>query len=110
MSMRMELTAKLPFQIRQKGERFVASCPALDVVTQGETREAARENLSEALHLFLRSCIERGTLDAVLKECGFTSVSPPDEDRNGEPSPNEYLEVPLHLLSRLEESTPCRRA
>lgn len=31
---------------------FVSLCPELDVASQGETREDARENLKEALEMF----------------------------------------------------------
>ncbi len=63
---------KLPFEMKKKGKWFIASCSILDVHTQGETKKKAKENLIEALHLFLISCFERGTVEQVLKECGFT--------------------------------------
>ena len=62
----------LPLSIKKKEDYFVSSCPVLDVWTQGETKEKAIENLREALQLFLLDCFERGTLDSVLKECGFS--------------------------------------
>ena len=46
-------------------------CPALEVGAQGETKNNAIKNLKEALPLFLIPCLERDTLDAVLKDCGF---------------------------------------
>jgi predicted RNase H-like HicB family nuclease len=72
--MTITLTFKLPCVIEKKEKWFVASCPAIDVVTQGETEEQAEKNLRESLCLFLTSCIERGTLGTVLKECGFKPV------------------------------------
>jgi predicted RNase H-like HicB family nuclease len=36
---------------REKGG-FVALCPELDIASQGDTIEAARDNLREALELF----------------------------------------------------------
>ncbi len=54
----IEITMRLPVKIVQKKKWYVASCPSLDVVSQGETAEEARENLKEALFLFLDSCIE----------------------------------------------------
>jgi len=39
---------------------YVASCPAPDVFSQGETEKKAEKNLKETLCLFLTSCIERG--------------------------------------------------
>ncbi len=61
----------LPFSIKKKANYFVSSCPVLDVLSQGETKEKATENLREALQLFLLDCFERGTLDKVIKESGF---------------------------------------
>jgi predicted RNase H-like HicB family nuclease len=35
-----------------EGDGFVALCPEVDVASQGDTIEAARDNLREALELF----------------------------------------------------------
>ena len=112
MKMRIELTAKLPIQIARKEKWFLASCPALDVMSQGETEEQARANLAEALTLFLRSCIERGTLDAVLKQCGFTSVVEHEQEleESEQASKEEYVNIPLYLLSNFEENRQCHSA
>ena len=53
---------------------YISSIPVLDIWSQGETKEEARKNLVEAAELFITSCLERGTLEAVLKECGFHPV------------------------------------
>jgi predicted RNase H-like HicB family nuclease len=109
---KMTLTAKLPIQITKKAKWFVAWCPALDVASQGETEDAARKNIAEALFMFLRSCFERGTLDAVLKECGFESAVGQDwESQPVEPDVGqEYVDIPLHLLSQFVENPQCHRA
>ena len=100
----MAISIRLPIRITRKGKRFLASCSSLDVVTQGETQEEAKRNIAEALHLFFRSCIERGTLDAVLKQCGFTSIS----EYMGVIAPDEeQIDVPLYLLSSLPEAEHC---
>lgn len=39
--------------IEREGDGFVALCPELDVASQGDTIEEARENLREAVELFL---------------------------------------------------------
>jgi predicted RNase H-like HicB family nuclease len=41
--------------IQREGDGFVALCPELDVASQGDTVEAARENLLEALELFFET-------------------------------------------------------
>ena len=56
---------------RRDGQQWVVWCPAIDVMTQAGTKEAALESLSEAVELWFESCIERGVLDAALKEVGF---------------------------------------
>ncbi len=68
---------ELPATLKKKGKWFVSSCPLLDVKSQGETEEKAIENLVEALTLFFVSCFDRGALDEVLKECGFTPAGKP---------------------------------
>ena len=58
-------------EVTKEGDVYVSYCPALDVYSQGDTEEEASANLIEALQLFVQSCYERGTLDAVMKERGF---------------------------------------
>ncbi len=68
------LKFQLPFEVKRDNGWYVASCHKLDVHSQGKTRQKAKKNLIEALSLFLFSCLERGKLDAVLKERGFRPV------------------------------------
>jgi len=49
------MTRLLTALIEREGEGYVALCPELDVASQGDTIEAARENLREALELFFES-------------------------------------------------------
>ena len=111
MKTKITFTAKLPIEITKKSKWFVASCPALDVGSQGETEEEARKNIAEALFMFLRSCFERGTLNAVLKQCGFRPLMEQDQDIEPVESPikQEYVDIPLSLLSQYEENRQCRR-
>ena len=41
--------------IEREDEGFVALCPELDIASQGDTIEAARNNLQEALTLFFET-------------------------------------------------------
>jgi predicted RNase H-like HicB family nuclease len=43
---------KLTAIIEREGSGFVSLCPELDIASQGDTVEQARENLREALDLF----------------------------------------------------------
>lgn len=49
--MNRRLTAIVEFE----GDGYVASCPEVDIASQGETVTEARENLAEALTLFFES-------------------------------------------------------
>lgn len=73
-------TVKISFNLvctikRDAERRWVASCPKLDVFSQGRTEEQARAALKEAIELWIESCLERHTLDEALRECGFQKVS-----------------------------------
>jgi len=46
------MSKRLTAVIRREGDGFVALCPELDIASQGDTIEAARDNLREALELF----------------------------------------------------------
>ena len=97
----IEITFHLPVQIVKKERWHVASCEVFDVYSQGDSQEQAKQNLAEALTLFLSSCFERGTLDAVLKECGF-------HPQHAELRPEgDVIDVPLHLLQSPAYSAPC---
>ena len=74
---------------------IVASFPALDVASQGRTKNEAARNLIEATQLFLESCFERGTLDEVLKECGFAAA----REGQVQPERGEHLTVPFELVA-----------
>jgi predicted RNase H-like HicB family nuclease len=46
---------KLTAVIEREGDGYVSFCPELDIASQGETIESARDNLREALELFFES-------------------------------------------------------
>ena len=48
---RLSLTAI----IEREGDGYVALCPELDVASQGDTVDGARDNLLEAVELFLET-------------------------------------------------------
>lgn len=57
--------------LRQEGETWVAGFPRLDVYSQGNSPEEAKRNASDALRLWVDSCIDRGTLGNALRELGW---------------------------------------
>ena len=49
------MTRQFTAIIEPEGGGFVALCPELDIASQGDTIEAARSNLQEALELFFET-------------------------------------------------------
>jgi len=49
------MNKKLTAIIEREGNGFVALCPELDVASQGDTIDEARNNLQEALELFFET-------------------------------------------------------
>lgn len=58
-------------QIWKEGNQFVAHAMPLDVMSSGKTPEEARKALDEAVHLFLVTVEDMGTLEEVLQESGY---------------------------------------
>lgn len=48
----MRQTVQLTAIIEREGDGYVALCPELDIASQGETVEGARQNLVEAIEGF----------------------------------------------------------
>ncbi len=49
------MTKQLTAIIEREGDGFVSFCPELDIASQGDTIEQARDNLREALELFFET-------------------------------------------------------
>jgi predicted RNase H-like HicB family nuclease len=48
----LNMSKRLTAVIYREGDGFVSLCPELDIASQGDTIEAARDNLREALELY----------------------------------------------------------
>jgi predicted RNase H-like HicB family nuclease len=57
-----------PVQVWREDGQYIAHAMPLDVASSGETPEAARKAVDEAVHLFLATAAEHGTLKQVLAE------------------------------------------
>ena len=68
--MRRQLTAI----IQREADGVVALCPEFDVASQGDTIEAARENLREALELFFECASAKEIQDRMGNEVFVTQV------------------------------------
>ena len=58
-------------QIWKEGRQYIAHAMPLDVMSSGKTPEVARKALEEAVHLFLVTAAEMGTLKEILDESGY---------------------------------------
>lgn len=63
---------KLTIETWAKGSLYIAKCPELDFVSQGNTPEEANRNLLEVIEIQFEEMNEMGTLDEYLQECGYT--------------------------------------
>jgi predicted RNase H-like HicB family nuclease len=98
---------RLPIKYTKRKKWYVASCPILDVVSQGETKAKAKKNLIEALAGFIESCIEHGTLDDVLRNCGFKFAKQVVLKRQTIPKEKDYIKVPISIITDFTSSKPC---
>jgi len=51
----MKSTQKLTAIIEREGDGYISLCPELDIASQGDNIEEARQNLIEALELFFET-------------------------------------------------------
>ena len=58
-------------QIWKEGNQYIAHAMPLDVMSAGPSPEEARRALDEAVHLFLVTAADMGTLEDVLEESGY---------------------------------------
>lgn len=94
-SIRFEV--QVPIKVFRDGGVYVSHCPVFDVSSQGETPDDAKINIIEALTGFLITCYEMGTLDEVLKECGFIpGVAPQRYEPCGKDE--DIIDIPLPFM------------
>jgi predicted RNase H-like HicB family nuclease len=58
-------------QIWREDGQFIAHAMPLDVASSGETPQAARTALDEAVKLFISTADKQGTLNEVLEDAGY---------------------------------------
>ena len=68
--MKRQLTAI----IEREGDGYVALCPEVDIASQGNTVDEARQNLREALELFFESASAEEIKQRLHDEVYVTSV------------------------------------
>jgi predicted RNase H-like HicB family nuclease len=50
----MDVRVPLPVVIAKEGKWFVASCPVLDIATQGRTEKEVKEMIEDLINVYLR--------------------------------------------------------
>jgi predicted RNase H-like HicB family nuclease len=73
----MKSMRQLTAIIERDDDLYVALCPELDIASQGETVEAARSNLIEALELFFESADRAEIRRRLRNEVFITRVEVP---------------------------------
>jgi predicted RNase H-like HicB family nuclease len=68
------MTQKLTAIIEKEGSGYVSLCPELDIASQGDTVEQARENLKEALELFFETASREEVAQRLHGEVFVTQV------------------------------------
>lgn len=94
----IKVSYTLPVCTEQEGDLVVASCLLLDIHSQGENEQEAIDSLAEALQLFFETCQERGTLDAVLRDCGLKRVDADNAERVDTDNTDGRRNVDVSLL------------
>lgn len=68
-----QLDFKLSVSIKKEGSTFIAYTPALDIATDGRTKDEARKNFAELVEIFFEEFKDNAdALDIVLGELGWT--------------------------------------
>jgi len=96
--MKLEIAIKLKAAVRYDEEAgvWVSWCPALDVYSQGTSRQRAQEAVEEALVMYVRYCFQKKKLGKVLDARGFEPVnrgSHPVENADGDDQFDEFIGV-----------------
>ena len=60
--------------LQREGDGYVALCPELDVVSQGDTIEQAKVNLREAVELFLETASDTEITQRLRPEVFVTNL------------------------------------
>lgn len=68
------MSKRLTAVIHREGDGFVALCPELDIASQGDSIETARDNLREALQLFFECASPHEVQDRLGEDVFVTQV------------------------------------
>jgi predicted RNase H-like HicB family nuclease len=63
---------KVTEEIWKEGNMYVSYCPELDMASCGESVEESKKNLKEVISINFAECREKGALNQLLQDAGFT--------------------------------------
>ena len=73
-----------PIMILREGKWFVASCPTLDIATQGQTEEEVKENMADLIQEYLNDKdTPKPETVAELSSISFIQAKIPKGDHDG---------------------------
>lgn len=107
MQFQMTFKMNVPIKITKRKKWFLASCPVLDIHSQGETEDKAKKNLGEALFVFFTTSLEMGTFEEVLKECGIKPVRTFPKKTARKPPKQESLDIVLPFIASRKNPQRC---
>ena len=70
--MEERLSVPLPVVVMKENEWFVASCPPLDIATQGKTEQEVKENMEDLINEYLQ---DPDTLKPEITSMGVVSLT-----------------------------------
>ena len=76
----------------------------VELQVDSATEAEARKNIEESARLFITSCFERGTLEDVLKECGFRVTSTPLSRKTND---KNFITVPIPFSAKNQCRIQC---
>lgn len=65
------MNLSITIEVWRKDKWYIAKCPELDFISQGKTREEAKNNLLEVIQIQFEEMSQIGDLDEYLAECGY---------------------------------------
>ena len=107
---RLAWTVTVQVEAHRKGNVWVATCPALDVASHGDSKQESYRMLEEALTAFFEDCCEHDTLLDVLAERGLAPTAsmvtvkpPPSREASA------WLSIPVWLVPNATARQACVR-
>ena len=70
----MKQLKQLTCIIEREGDSYVSLCPQIDIASQGDSVETARNNLIEAIELFFEMASHQEILERVYSEIYVTQI------------------------------------